>query len=204
MVLSDSDRDTDLIDLFEADDETLYRLASPVHHNDKRDNSSSEEDYHDEGGVLPTGKDKVKPSSNVRHVRKSSKKLVGGQTSVKTKVGKLRRGAGKHGKSRTNERNISRSNPPFVPINGDSDREHWFSDQCSNRNSGRMSHESPSSSPQSGDARGNISDRSPRNDRLSRARRSEMPDEIVVTDGATKLKQPNLAPRDSQSGGRQH
>ena len=201
MALTESDRDTDLIDLSETDDEMLYRLASPVDHNDESDNLSNEDDYSDDVEVLPTRKSKAKLSNRVRHVGRSRKKPVGGQASVMTKMGKLRKGTGKHGKSRTNGQNTLQSNSPCVSMNGNTDREPGFPDQYPNGNAGRTSHESPSPSPQSAGDRGNFSDHSPRDERLSRARRSEMPDEILVSERVTKEKQPNLAPRDRQSGG---
>ena len=204
MAFSESDRDTNLIDLSETDDETLYRLASPVDHDDERESPSNEDDYLNDVEVLPTGKNKAKVSNRVGHVGKFRKKPVGGQTLLMTKMGKPRKGTGRQSKSRSNEQNASRPKSLGVSINGNTDREHRSADQYPHRNASRTSHESPSPSPQSGGDRGNFSDHSPRDERLSRARRSEMPEEIVVTDRVDKEKQPNLAPRNSQSGGRQH
>ena len=207
MALSESDRDVDLFDQSETDDETLYRLATPTDNSEGGDNPS--DGVEDDGNVdLPKiKKNKAKPSNREKHVGKFRRKAIGRQALSGTKMGKLRKTGGKNQNGKENGQNdFSRSVSPGVHLNntsGEENRMFNHSIHYSRGNDDAATENGPNPPPQSRGARGNLSDQFPRNERLSRARGSELSEESAIVTETMNLKQYSRATRDNLSGGRQ-
>ena len=207
MALSESDRDVDLFDQSETDDETLYRLVTPTDNSEGGDNPSDGVEDDDNVDLPKIKKSKAKLSNRVKHVGKFRGNAIGKQALSGTKIGKLRKTGGKHKNDKEKERNdFSRSVSPGVHLDNTSGEENRMTHHPSHYRRGNddtVTEIGPNPLPQSGGTRGNFSDRFPRNERLSRARGSELSEESAIVTETTNLKQSSRATRDNLSGGRQ-
>ncbi len=205
MALHSGEDETNLTNTSESDGETLYRLATPSDHSEGGDYISNEDDD-DVRDVLRTKHGQTKSSTKTRF-QKGCLKTRGRKAQTSKKTDRSHKRTTLNLVDRENvEYNMSQIVSPGSLVrdkNVDETRTHYHQGVNLDDNSDRMVADDPNSLRTPEGARENFSDRSPRDERLSRAPRSEPPDEIGVDRIANKHRQSNLAPRDGRSGGGQ-
>ena len=169
MAFMESEKNSDIGEVSDTDNETLYRLATPLDHWEEGSNPSSDVSHSEND--FPTNKnDKAKHSIWPKSVANSERTPPRKQAPIVPKMVKLQRGKrGKYQGRKNVSNNISRSGSSrFILENiGSEDQQiSYDSDQYHNRRSNRVSQEDPNVPPQSGGARGNHSDRFPDEERL--------------------------------------
>ena len=207
MARSDRDLDADLVNQSETDDDMLYRLATPTDNPEEGDNLSDEIENDDIVNLFQANKSKAKFTNSGKRVGKFRRNAIGRQALSVTKMEKMRKTGGKDQNGKENRRNdFSRSVSPGIHLDNTSGEENRMSYPSSHYRRGNddtVAEMDPNPLPQSGGARGNFSDHFPRNERLSRARGSELTEESAIVTETTNLKQSSRATRDNLSGGRQ-
>ena len=104
MALSESDRDSDLVDQSEADDDMLYRLATPIDNLEEGDNPFDEIENDDIVNFSQARKSKAKFTNSGKRVGKFRRNAIGRQALSVTKMGKLRKTGERSKRQRRAER----------------------------------------------------------------------------------------------------